>query len=65
MSKVEDKVCELIQSRAAVGLKKYGVSLERTDLTRRQWLWHLLEEQLDSANYTMRLIMMEDEQIQP
>lgn len=64
MSKVEDKICEMIQQRAEIGLKKYGVSLERTDLTRREWLQHLLEEQLDAAGYTMRLIMMEDGEIQ-
>jgi hypothetical protein len=63
MSKVEDKICEMIQSRAEVGLRKYGVSLERTDLSTRQWLQHLLEEQLDAAGYTMRLIMELDGEV--
>jgi hypothetical protein len=32
MSLIEDKVCKLIQQRAAMGLQKYGVTMERNDL---------------------------------
>ena len=37
--------------RAAVGLRKYGVTTERGDLTLLDWLRHLQEELMDSAVY--------------
>jgi hypothetical protein len=55
MSKIEDEVCEEIQERAAKGLAKYGVSMERGDLGVHDWLQHLLEELLDAAVYVKRL----------
>ena len=56
MSKIEDKVCEKIQKRAEFGLKKYGVTLERDDLTELEWLVHAQEEAMDLANYLEVLI---------
>lgn len=37
--------------RSAIGLMKYGVTTERTDLGLIQWLNHLQEELLDGAVY--------------
>jgi hypothetical protein len=59
MSAIENKVCEKIQQRAEFGLVKYGVSLERTNLTRLQWLVHAQEEAMDLANYLEVLIQEE------
>ena len=56
MSKIEDDVCKKIQQRAEFGLKKYGVTLERDDLTELQWLVHAQEEAMDLANYLEVLI---------
>ena len=56
MSKIEDEVCRKIQQRAEVGLAKYGVSLERTDLTKLEWLIHLQEELMDASGYLEVLI---------
>ena len=56
MSKIEDAVCIKIKNRAFVGLKKYGVSLERTDLTTLEWLVHAQEEAMDLVNYLEVLI---------
>ena len=47
---------ELIQ-REQVGIKKYGVTLSDADLSHEQVLQHLLEEQLDAANYTRKALM--------
>lgn len=44
-----------LRERAAAGLKTYGTDLTRKDLTRDQWLEHLLHELLDAANYVTRL----------
>lgn len=54
------RVCALLLSRSAVGVKKYGTTLGRTDLTRKQWLTHARDEAMDMALYLQRLIEMED-----
>lgn len=51
-------VCDEILSREAVGLAKYGTTVDRVDLSPAQWARHAYEEQLDNAMYTRRL--MED-----
>lgn len=51
-----DAVCAMLQSRAEVGLKKYGVDTTRQDLTHLQWLKHAQEEALDLAVYLQRII---------
>ena len=56
MSSIEDKVCAKIQERANHGLNKYGVSLERKDLSTLDWLIHAQEEAMDLANYLQVLI---------
>lgn len=38
-------------ARSQVGLEKYGVTTERTDLSPAQWLQHLQEELMDAAVY--------------
>jgi len=42
--------------RSQVGLKKYGVTLDRTDLPAKQWAQHAYEEALDFACYLKRLM---------
>ena len=55
MSHIEDRVCQDIQTRAAIGLTKYGVDMERTDLSQAEWVQHAYEECLDMAVYLKRL----------
>lgn len=54
---VVDAVREDLLLRSQFGIAKYGVTLERTDLTLRDWLQHAYEETLDQANYLKRAIM--------
>lgn len=61
MSKIEDSVCQKIQLRAEIGKTKYGVTLERKDLSTREWLIHLQEELMDAANYVETLLVKIDE----
>ena len=49
--------CIELISREQVGLIKYGVSLTDAPLTHEEVLQHLLEEQLDAANYTRKALM--------
>jgi hypothetical protein len=60
MSKHEEAVKSKIDARCAAGLVKYGVSMERTDLTRLQWLQHAQDEAMDLCVYLQLLI--DDEQ---
>lgn len=59
MSKVEDAVALKLLERAKAGLVKYGVTMERTDLLRLDWLIHSQEEAMDLAVYLERLIQDE------
>jgi hypothetical protein len=50
-----ESIVDMIRSRSAVGLDKYGVSMDRTDLTTEQWIQHAIEEMLDGAQYLYRI----------
>ncbi len=56
MSTIEDLVITRIRERADLGLKKYGTTMERQDLSHQDWLRHAQEEALDLAIYLERLI---------
>ncbi len=48
-------VQERLGNRAAIGLLKYGVTTEREDLSREEWLQHAQDEALDLSVYLQRL----------
>lgn len=50
-------VCADLKSRSERGIGKYGVTLDRDDLSQREWLQHAYEEALDLANYLKRIMM--------
>jgi hypothetical protein len=50
-------VIRKMYQRSQVGIKKYGTTMERKDLTQSQWLVHLQEEMLDGAIYCQRLLI--------
>lgn len=52
----EKRVCEDIEKRQALGLQKYGTSVEQNPLLLRDWLQHQYEELLDAAVYCRRAI---------
>ena len=64
MSKIEDKVMAKIYNRAIMGKAKYGVTMERTDLSTLDWLIHAQEEAMDSAVYLEKLIQIEQQRNQ-
>lgn len=55
MSKIEQQVIDKINQRAAIGKSKYGVTMERQDLNKTEWLNHLQEELLDAIIYIEKL----------
>jgi hypothetical protein len=50
-----DRACKLLRGRANVGKVKYGVTIDRDDLSASDWAQHALEEMLDGAQYLIRL----------
>ena len=58
MSKIEDEVCKKIMMRAEMGKRKYGVTMERDDLTLVEWMRHLSEELMDALVYIEKQIQM-------
>ena len=55
VSRLEDSVCKKIQERANVGKSKYGVTMERDDLSFNEWMVHLQEELMDAIVYIEKL----------
>ena len=51
-----EAVREMLKQRSEVGIKKYNCTTDREDLTLLEWHQHHLEELLDAAVYTMRII---------
>lgn len=50
-----EKVVDLMRSRSVVGLAKYKVTTERTDLTPLEWLRHWQAENADATIYAEKL----------
>lgn len=50
---ITEQLVSTIRQRADAGLKKYGVTLDRTDLNEEEWLQHLLEEVCDAGGYIL------------
>jgi hypothetical protein len=58
---MKDTIVESVRvdllNRSEVGIKKYGTTLQRTDLNLKDWLNHAYEECLDQALYLKRSIL--------
>jgi hypothetical protein len=52
----ESRVCRDLADRQALGIAKYGTTVENNPLELRQWLQHAYEECLDQAVYLRRAI---------
>lgn len=54
--KIVNDVCDDLQRRSEVGIKKYGTTLDGNPLNLKEWLTHAYEETLDQALYLKRAI---------
>ena len=58
---IEDPIVEMVRerlkTRSEVGIRKYGKTLARKDLSLKQWLYHALEEAMDYCLYLQRAIV--------
>ena len=49
------KIAMLLKVRSETGIRKYGTTLDRTDLNVKEWIDHAIEESLDHALYLQRI----------
>ena len=59
---IEDDVCRKIQARSDKGIAKYGVTMEREDLSITEWLTHLQEEMMDAILYVEKLLQVQPDE---
>ena len=52
---IVESVINQFKTRSEVGIKKYGTTLGRNDLSTLDWLKHLQEEMMDAVLYIERL----------
>ena len=52
---IVESVITQFKARSERGIDKYGVTLDRTDLSTLEWLIHLQEELMDATLYIERL----------
>ncbi len=52
---IVESVVKQFKERSEVGITKYGVTLDREDLSTLEWLQHLQEELFDASLYIEKL----------
>ena len=52
---IVESVLDKFKERSEEGIKKYGVTLDRKDLSPLEWLNHLQEELMDATLYIEKL----------
>ena len=60
LDEVNNAVVRKIWFRAEAGLRNYGVSMDRDDLSLLNWLQHLQEEMLDACVYIQKFLMQHE-----
>jgi hypothetical protein len=55
MDSIVAAVIQKFQQRSEVGIKKYGVTLDREDLSILDWITHTQEELMDAILYLEKL----------
>ena len=59
---VVKSVLDKYQERSEIGKLKYGKTLDRKDLTMKQWLTHLQEELMDATLYLEKIMSLDKAQ---
>jgi hypothetical protein len=52
---IVESVINQFKQRSEAGINKYGVTLDRTDLSTLEWLQHFQEELMDATLYIQKL----------
>lgn len=62
IDEIVERVVSLFRSRSQRGIQKYGTTLDKNELSNREWLQHLQEELMDAALYVEKIKSIIDEQ---
>ena len=62
MDSIVTSVIEQFTKRAEFGEKKYGVNLDREDLSFKEWVTHMKEELMDAILYLEKLEKLHGEE---
>ena len=57
MINILDETIKDLYKREIRGLREYGTTMDRTDLTQQEWLQHAYEEALDLCLYLKKLLI--------
>jgi hypothetical protein len=62
---IVESVVNKFQSRSEIGIKKYGVTLDREDLSTIEWIDHLQCELMDAILYAEKIkqLIVKEEQV--
>ena len=60
---IVESVIEQFKQRSEAGINKYGVTLDRTDLTRLEWINHAQQESMDFILYLEKLKQYEKQKV--
>jgi hypothetical protein len=52
---IVDSVIDKFIERAQVGINKYGVGMDRSDLSLEEWIEHALQEHMDAILYLQKI----------
>lgn len=55
MDSIVTSVIEQFKTRSEFGEKKYGVNMDRDDLSYKEWITHMKEELMDAILYLEKL----------
>ena len=61
MDSIVTSVIEQFTTRAKFGEKKYGVNMDRDDLSYKEWITHMKEELMDAILYLEKLERLSDD----
>jgi hypothetical protein len=60
MSRILYNIIDDLLAREEKGIKEYGTTMDRTDLSEIEWLQHAYEEALDLSIYLKKLIKIKN-----
>lgn len=55
LDNIVEEVRQDLHKRSQRGIKKYGTTLDRKDLSLKEWVQHAYEESLDKALYLKKI----------
>ena len=62
MDSIVKSILTQFKARSKMGEEKYGVNMDREDLSQKEWITHMKEELMDAILYLEKLEKKADEE---